>query len=127
MDQPDDRRVAGEAGRDEDRQHDREPGEPLGRGRAEEEGDAERNGCERVAEVVDQVRQQRNAAAGDVDGGLRRRGRPEDAEADRNCANARARAEDRRVHEAVRVPVAAPVVVVFVSVLQPRISRRSGL
>jgi hypothetical protein len=50
-----DRLVERDCGGDEDRQYDEEARELFAAKGAEEEGDAERDGGERVAEVVDQV------------------------------------------------------------------------
>src|SRR5918994_860411 len=55
IDEAHDRFVEGDAGGDEDGEHDCEAGELLAADGAQEEGDPERDGGERVAEVVDQV------------------------------------------------------------------------
>src|SRR5215218_1338180 len=59
-----------DAGAHEDGEDDKEPGNPLAACRAKEEGDSERKGGQRVAEVVDQVGEQGHASADDVDGDL---------------------------------------------------------
>ena len=60
MDQPLDRLVEGDAGGEEDRGDDGEAGELLAAEAAEEERDAERDRGKRVAEVVDQIGEQRD-------------------------------------------------------------------
>jgi len=55
MDEAQDRLIAGDAGRDEDRGDDEQPGDPLSADRAQEEGNAQRERRGRIAEVVDQV------------------------------------------------------------------------
>jgi len=55
---------ASDARADEDRGDDGETGTSLGERGAQREGDAERDGGQRVAEVVDQVGEQSDAAAG---------------------------------------------------------------
>ena len=62
MDEPQDRLVEGDAGRDEDREHDGEAGDLLAAGAAQEERDPERHRGQRVAEVVDQIGEQRDRA-----------------------------------------------------------------
>ena len=59
-----------DAGADEDRRHDEVAGALLGHKGAHEEGDPERDRGQRVAEVVDQVGQQRHAAGRDEDHAL---------------------------------------------------------
>ena len=71
MDEALDRLVEGDAGGDEDREHDGEPGELLAAEGAQEERDPERHRGQRVAEVVDQVGEQRDRAGEDEDRGLR--------------------------------------------------------
>ena len=105
LDQPVDRLEAGDAGGGEDGEHDREPRPALGAGAAEGEGDTERDRRRGVAHVVDQVGEQRHAARGEEDDGLERGRQGEDAERERDRAQPRARAADRVVDEAVRVPV----------------------
>jgi len=67
------------------------------------ERDAERDGGERVAEVVDQVGKQRDAAAHDEHGRLCERGESQDAEGERHRAYALTRALDALVNQAVGV------------------------
>ena len=67
------------------------------------------HGGQGVAEVVDEVGQQRDAAREDEDQRLQRGGDPEDRERGENRPQAGARALDRVVDEAVRVPMAVGV------------------
>ena len=60
MDEALDRLAERDEGADEDRGDDREAGEALAAETAEEEGEPERNRGQRVAEVVDQVSEQRH-------------------------------------------------------------------
>ena len=57
-----DRHVERDAGGDEDRENDREPGESLAAHAAQKERDPERDRGQGIAEVVDQVGQQRDRA-----------------------------------------------------------------
>ena len=110
--------VGRDTGGDEDREDDGEAGELLTAGGAEEERDAEWDGGERVADVVDQVGEQRYRAGEEEDGGLGERGQREHAEAQRDRLDPLARAEDRTIDEAVRMAVLARApVVVIVTVL----------
>ena len=110
MDQPLDRFVERDECADQDRGDDREPGELLAAERAEEERDPEWDRGECVAEVVDQVGEQRDAAGGEEDRGLRERRDEEDCERDRDGLDALVRANDRWVNKPVRMTV--PIVVV---------------
>src|SRR5215208_2504801 len=67
MDEPRDGLVAGDVGADEDREHDREAGPALRAGATKRERDAERDGGGGVADVVDEVGEQRDRARGDED------------------------------------------------------------
>jgi hypothetical protein len=78
-------------------------------------GDAERQGRHRVAEVVDQVGEQRDATACDEHGDLRQRRQRENTQGDGDGANSLPRALDLVVDQAVRVTVLA-VLAVRVSV-----------
>ena len=113
VDEAEDRFVERDAGGDEDGEHDGEAGELLGAEGAQVEGDPERDGGERVAEVVDQVGEQRDRAGEGKDRDLRACGESEDGEADRDGLDAGAGADDRAVDETVRVAVLA----MFVSAL----------
>ena len=64
---------------------------------AEVERDSERYGRERVAEVVDQVREQSDRVRYEEDRELRDRGDTENRKAERNCFDAFARTNDRAV------------------------------
>ena len=99
---------------DEDREHDCEPGEPLAAQAAQEEREPERNRGERVAEVVDQVGEQRHAERARVDERLRERGHCENDEAQRDRADAGAGTQDRPVDEAVGMLVLVFMVVLAV-------------
>src|SRR5215203_5852827 len=76
---------------------------------AQQEGDAERDRGGGVAGVVDEVGQQRDGAAGDIDEQLRARSQAEYEQCERDGAQPLARALDRVVDKAVRVAVAMPV------------------
>jgi hypothetical protein len=71
--EPADRLHPRDARRDEDRADDEEAGDALGARGAKREGGGERDGRGRVAEVVDEVGQQRDAVGCDEDGGLGQR------------------------------------------------------
>ena len=90
-----------DAGADEDRAHHEEPGDALRTLRLHQECDPERDGCQRVAEVVDQVREQRDAARQHEDGGLRERSDAEHAERDQHRAHSFARPLDAVVDKTV--------------------------
>ena len=85
------------AGRDEDREYDRKTGELLASEAAEEERDAEGDGGERVAEVVDQVGEQRDRVREEEDCELRDGGDTEDREAEGDRLDTFARANDGAV------------------------------
>ncbi len=114
MDEAPDRLVERDTGGDEDGQHDGEPRELLAADAAQEERDSERHRGQRVAEVVDQIREQRDRVRQQEDEQLRDGGEAEDEQAERDGLDAFARADDRAVHEPVRVavPVVVPVLVV---------------
>ncbi len=111
LDQPLDRLPEGEAGGDEDGEDDRVAGPSLGPPAPKQEGRADRDGCQRVARVVDEIREKGDASGEDVDSRLSA-GRPaEDGEADGHGPQPRAGAEDRVIHEPVRVPAVGVAVV----------------
>jgi hypothetical protein len=58
------------------------------------EGNSERDGCERVAEIVNQICEQRDTARESENRGLRERGREQDHRADRHGPNTIARPDD---------------------------------
>ena len=105
VDQPLDRLVQRDDRADEDRCNDRESCNLLAAKRAQEESDPERDRGERVAEVVNQVGEQRDASRQHVDRRLHERGCEENGERDRDCFDALPRANDGRVDKAVRMPV----------------------
>ena len=109
VDQAADRLHERDAGAEEDRRDDEVAGRLLASRAAEEERDPERHGGERVAEVVDQVGEERDAVARDEDDDLRKRRDEEHDEGDRDRADARTGADDRRVDQPVAVPMAASV------------------
>ena len=84
---------------------DEQPREALGAGRAQRERDAERDRRRGVAEVVDEIGEQRDAAGRDEHRDLRERGDAEDEQREQHGPHALARALDRVVHQAVRVAV----------------------
>ena len=75
---------------------------PLG---AKQEGDRQRHRGARVAEVVDQVGEQSDAAAGEIDRQLSGRGDAEDRKRQADRAQTLARSLDARVDQAVRMPL----------------------
>ena len=79
-----------DAGADEDRRDHEETGSFLAPGAAKEEGNPEGERGEGVAEVVDQVGEEGDAAAQQVDEDLHERRQHEDGKADRDCLDARA-------------------------------------
>ena len=107
LDDPDDGFVRGHAGADEDGEHDREPRVALGTCRAESEGDAQRDGCQRVPDVVDEIREQGNASRKGVDRRLRGGREAENEEREKDRAQAGARSHDRAVDQPVTVAVIA--------------------
>ena len=109
-----DRLVAGDAGADEDGEYDGEAGPALGARAAQGEGDRERDRGGGVAEVVDEVGEQGDAAGGDEDEQLGDRGGAEDDEREPDGAQALAGALDRLVDEAVGVAAVAVAVAVVV-------------
>ena len=105
VDDPHDGFVGGNAGTDEDRQHDskaRIAFRPLG---AQRERDGEWNSRQRVSHVVDQVGQESHAAGEDEDHPLSRRCQSEDDKRKADGLEASTRAKDRPIDEAMRVTV----------------------
>ena len=113
-----DRLVERDTGADEDGGDDEQPRELLAAEAAHEEGNPERDRRRGVAEVVDQVCEQRHRTREDEDGKLEQRRHDEHRQADRDRLDACARADDRRVDEPVRVAVPT-VSVIAVSVVMP--------
>ena len=105
VDDPVDRESARDHGAREDRQHDEEPAARSARGERSRNARAERHGGQRVAGVVDEVGEQRDAAGGDVDRGLGGGGRREERERHEDDAQPGAGAGDRGVDEAVAMAV----------------------
>src|SRR6478752_1237256 len=105
-----DREDPRDAGADEDREHDREAGVPLGPRGAQEECGSERNRSQGVAEVVDQVGEKGNASGRDVDDHLGRGGRSKHPEREAHGAQAGPGALDAWVDQAVRVAMPGCIV-----------------
>ena len=103
VDETPDRFDPGDEGGDEDRGDHEQAGAALGALGSQQECDAERDGGQRVAEVVDEVREQRDGARQREHDGLRDRREAEDAQRQQHRAHAVARALDGLVHQAVRV------------------------
>src|SRR5215218_7689221 len=130
MDQALNRFIGCDTGGDEDREDDGEACELLYADGAEEKGDPERDGCERVAGVVDQVGEERHRAGEQEDGSLGESGQREYAEAQRHGPDPLARAEDGAIDEAARVAVLSGgrvVVIVAVLVVRMAVVVMSGL
>ena len=106
-----DRLVQRDASRDEDREHNGETSELLAAEAAEEEGDAERDGGERIAEVVDEVGEQRNRVREHEDRELGQSGEAEDREAECDRFDTLARSDYRTVDKAVGVAMGMRVIV----------------
>jgi hypothetical protein len=109
VDQALDRLVERDARRDEDGEDDGEPGQFLTTEGPHVERNPERQRCQGVTEVVNQVGQQRDRARQDEDRDLHSSGKPEYCEAERDGLYARARAYDRPIDEPVRVAVVGVV------------------
>jgi hypothetical protein len=90
---------------DKDREHDRETGQTFSFEAAEEEGEAERDRGQRIAEVVDQVGKQRDAECARVDECLCDCRECENGQAPRDGSDAGAGAKDRTIDQPVRVLV----------------------
>jgi hypothetical protein len=94
-----DRLVERDASGDEDCEHDSKSGELLATEGAQVEGDPERDGGERVAEVVDQVGEERDRVREDEDGDLSGGREAEDA---RLIATVRTPARERTIERSTR-------------------------
>jgi hypothetical protein len=90
----------------EDRENDRNARPALRFRAPEREGRAERDRGRSVAEVVDQVGEERNARCCDEDQKLGCRSDPKDEQGQRHGTDALSRALDRRIDETVGMPVA---------------------
>ena len=125
VDQPGDGLDARDTGRDEDGGDDEQAGVSLGALGAEQERDRERDRRGGVTEVVDQVGEQRDAAAGEEDRQLGRRGGAEDGEREPDRDQTLAGPFDARVDQAVAdrgrrvVVVMAPAVVTVAAIEWP--------
>ena len=127
VDDPVDRDDAGDDGAAEDGQDDAQPSVALGTVGAQQEGDGQRDGCERVAGVVDQVRQQRDAAGSDVDCCLRDRRGGQNGERRADDQQPVARSLDRCVDEPMAVlRSVAAMIVLGEAVAVDASFRRSG-
>jgi hypothetical protein len=122
VEQPQNRFVERDAGGDEDGEDDGIAGPALGAAAPKQEGGPDGERGQGVAAVVDQVGEQRDAAREDEDERLRGGGAAEHAEADEDRANAGAGAQNRAIHEPVRVTVRA-VGAVVMCVLVPSPAR----
>jgi hypothetical protein len=100
----------GDTGRGEDRGHDRVPGPAFTSSADREERDAEWDRGERIADVVDQVREQRDRSRRDEHDRLHRGRDRQDQQAPRDDLDAIARSDDLGIHQAVRVAMVVVVV-----------------
>ena len=107
MDEPVDCLVTGHRARGEDGEDDEVARVALGPIGAHQEGRAQRDRGGGVAEVVDQVGEEGDAAGAEKDRHLRQGGEAENAEGEENGADARPGAFDRGIDEAVGVSVLA--------------------
>ena len=116
---------AGHAGADEDCRDDEAACVSLGALRSHQERDPEWDRSESVAEVVDQVGKERNAARQREDGRLGERRGPENGERDEDGADALAGTFDAVVDEPVGVTVIVMVVVVVGAVMRMLVDDRA--
>ena len=86
-----------------DREHDRKTGQTFSFDAAEEEGKAQRDRSQRIAEVVDQIGEQRDAKCARVDERLRDCRDRENGEAPGDGSNASAGAKDRTIDQPLRM------------------------
>ena len=98
-----DRLIQRHTRRNEDREDDEKPGELLASRTSQIEGNSERYSGQRIAKVVNQIRQQRDAVRRDEHDRLSRSRNPENTEADRHRSHTVPRPHDRAVDEAVRM------------------------
>ena len=102
----------GDGSRGEDCRDDEQPGNPLCSTGTEQECNPKRDRRTRVAKIVDQVGEEGNAAAGEENRQLSRRGHAEDGQRQPDSLQALTGAFDARVNQAVRVPMAlSPAIV----------------
>jgi hypothetical protein len=107
----------GDARAREDRCHNEQPSPLLGHGGPHHEGDSQRYGSEGVSSVVDDIRQQGDAASDGEHSRLSDRGCAQNAKRPSNGAKAGARSLCGRIHETVAMTRGADVVVVAVVVV----------
>src|SRR6266550_4106967 len=79
-----------------------------------EERETEWNGSQRVAEVVDQIREQGDAQRARVDERLCKRRDRENGETDRDGLDPSARTQDGTIDESVRMPLFTRIMVIVV-------------
>ena len=103
MDEALDRLAERHKSTDKDREHDRNTGQTFSFDAAEEEGKAERDRGQRIAEVVDQISEQRDAECARVDERLRDCRDRENGEAPGDGSNAGPGAKDRTIDQPVRM------------------------
>ena len=101
VDEAHDRHVEGDAGRNENREDDSQTGEPFAANTPEVESYAQRDRGQGVAEVVDQVRKERDGAGQREDRELRGRSDSKNDEADPDGLDAFVRPDDRAIDESV--------------------------
>lgn len=118
--------IQGDTGGDEDHQDDCETGQLLAPETAKEEGDAEWYGGERVAEVVNQIGEQRNRVRDEEDRDLRNRGETENRKAECNRLDAFARTNNRAIDESMRMTVIMLALGVTMLVGMAGVNRRFG-
>jgi len=97
--------------RDEDRKHHSEARELLAPEAAEEERGTERNGGQRIAEVVNEVGEQRDRVREQEDRELGQSGQAEDRKAECDCFDTFARSDYRTIDKAVGVAMGMRVIV----------------
>ena len=105
VDEPVDRLRERDQGADEDRQHHGEPRKTLASSAVEEERESEWDSRQRITEVVDQIREKRDAECARVNERLHEGGQRKNREAPGDRADAGARTQDRSIDQPVRMPV----------------------
>lgn len=127
MDQPRDRLDPGDAGGEEDHPDDEQSGPALGPSGAQHERHAERNRRAGITEVVDQVGEQGNAAAGNKDRQLSPRRKRKHRQRHPNRPQPLPRPFDALVHQPVRVPVPVMAMLMVMWMRLGRVSVRVGI
>jgi hypothetical protein len=122
VDQALDRLIEGNAGRDENDEHDGEAGQLLAPDGAQVERDPEWQCRQGVTEVVDQIGQQSNRAREDEDRHLNYGSKREDSEAERDGLDTCARTHDRPIDEPVRVAVPTSIAMLVLMRLSVRLN-----